>query len=49
MVNPLKNYEFREIRYKPKEYQKLMNALESNDKEEVLNIVFAIYLRKHFL
>lgn len=49
MVNPYKNCEFKQIRFKQGEYKKLVNALENNDKEKILDIIFAVYLRKDIL
>jgi len=47
--NPYKNFETRTIRFAPGEYKKLMDALDGNSKEEILDIIFKIYLRRHFL
>lgn len=44
MINE-KGYITDNIRYAPGEKRKLISALEDNDKEKVLDIIFAIYYR----
>ena len=45
MSNPHKNMEMFNICFKKGEHKKLVNALEENDKEKILDIIFEIYLR----
>jgi len=45
--NPYKNFDTRIIRYAPGEYKQIITALEENDKEKVLDIIFKVYYRGH--
>jgi len=47
MANPRKNKIMKSIWFESeKEYKNLTDALDINDKEKVLDIMFAIYLRR---
>lgn len=46
-MNPHKNMQVKSVWFKtvPDEYKQLIDALDTNDKEKVLDIIFEIYLR----
>ena len=47
--NKYKGYQTDNIKYAPGEKKELISAFENNDKDIILDIVFKIYLRGHFL
>ena len=46
MVNKHKNMILKSVWFKEGEYDRLVSALDSNDKEGVLDIIWEIHLRK---
>jgi len=47
--NPFKGFDTRTTRYAPGEYKVLIDALSEGRNNDVLDIVYKIYLRGHFL